>query len=114
RRESNVTTAFGAPRTPEVGSARIGQPSRAASAATAAGSAPDRPPATITPRCRSSSGATGPLLATARGTGSGGPIGAGTVPTGPSNGSRNGRLRWTGPAVAVANTRWASGRQSAG
>ena len=49
-----------------------------------------------------------------RGTGSGGPIGSGTSPTSPSSGSRNGRLRCTGPALVAENARWASGRHDAG
>ena len=99
-------------RHPDSGSASNGHPRRPArSSRSAAGSTPWRPPTMITPALASNSAAQGPLTAMPRGTGSGGPIGSGTSPTSPSSGSRNGRLRCTGPARRWPRTR--AGRAAA-
>ncbi len=119
-----METAWGPERTPEMGSARIGQPAAAAKRSATSGDTLQPHPATssplgvaaiaaASPSNSSASGSAGPTTVVTHGRPPGRPSSTTTSSPGTS-GSRKARLRWTGPAGgpdASATDRAATDRQ---
>ena len=109
---SNAQMVPGRCRQPDVGSASTGQPVALDSVATSSGATPLRPPARISPRSVPRRGASSSDATTATvDVTTGSDVRAGSSPAAPRNGSRNGRLRCTGPVAAASKQRRASERQ---